>query len=236
MNDETLQFEQAEYVGDQPLTCGACQSAIANLYHELNGRIFCDRCRRNVEIALNSGSRFSRGTRAICAGTAAAVVGALLYLAFTQITGYELSLITIFIGYAVGRAVRWGSNGRGGWAYQTLAVVLTYLAIVSSYVPPVIQGLRASSAQHKVADSAATTAAPQAERPSVAHFAAAIVVLSLFVCAAPLLMGFRNAIGLVIIALGVYQAWQTNRRLVINFSGPHRTRPAATVPASAVAV
>ena len=64
MND-ALQFDHAEYAGDQPLKCGACEHAITHVYHEMNGRIFCDRCRRSFEITLNSGSRFSRATRAI---------------------------------------------------------------------------------------------------------------------------------------------------------------------------
>jgi hypothetical protein len=96
----------------------------------MNGRLFCDRCRRNTEMALNSGSRFTRAMRAIVAGSGAAVVGALIYFGVTKMTGYELSLMTILIGYVVGIAVRWGSHGRGGWAYQALAVVLTYFAIV----------------------------------------------------------------------------------------------------------
>lgn len=241
MND-ALQFEQAEYAAGQPLTCGACSAAIAHIYHELNGRTFCDRCRRSFEITFNSGSRASRAVRAICAGTGAAIAGALLYLAITQLTGYELALITILIGWAVGRAVRWGSNGRGGWAYQTLAIVLTYLAIVTSYVPPVIQGLRESQDNQTVTTGATTTSGtpmtPDQSRPSIAQVAAAVAIVSLIVCAAPFIMGFKNAIGLVIIAVGLYQAWKMNRRTVINFSGPHRTQPAAApaaaVPASAV--
>ena len=60
MNDDALQFEQAEYTADQPMKCGSCDQAITHVYHELNGQIFCDRCRRNVEVTLHSGSRFSR--------------------------------------------------------------------------------------------------------------------------------------------------------------------------------
>jgi hypothetical protein len=41
----------------------------------------------------------------------------------------------------------------------------------------------------------------RAERPSVARFAAAVAVVSVTVFVAPSLMGFKNAIGLVIIAV-----------------------------------
>ena len=233
MND-ALQFEQAEYTADQPMKCGSCDQAIAHVYHELNGRIFCDRCRRNVEISLNSGSRFSRAMRATAAGTGTAIACAVLYLAFTMITGYEFALLTIFIGYAVGRAVRWGSNGRGGWAYQTLAIGLTYLAIVTSYAPAVFQGLK-GEARKEIAATATTTPGTPAstpdERPSAARVALALFAVTLFICAAPFLIGIKNVIGLFIIGVGVYEAWKSNRRLVLNFSGPHRMRPpAAPVP------
>lgn len=233
MNDDALQFEQAEYTANQPMTCGSCDQAITHVYHELNGQIFCDRCRRNVEISVNSGSRFSRVMRATMAGSGTAIGCALLYLAFTMITGYEFALLTIFIGYGVGRAVRWGSNGRGGWAYQTLAIALTYLAIVTSYAPAVLEGMKAASTKDTAvtatatSTTAATPAAPAGEPPSAAKVALALFVVTLIICAAPFLVGIKNVIGLFIIGVGLYEAWKTNRRLVLNFSGPHRMRPPA---------
>jgi len=237
--NDALQFEQAEYTADQPLKCGSCENAITLVYHELNGRIFCDRCRRNAEISLNSGTSLGRFTRAAMAGTGTAIGCALLYLAFTTITGYELALLTIFIGYGVGRAVRWGSNARGGWAYQTLAVTLTYLAIVTSYAPPVLKGLKAGRDKQvaAAARAAATSpAAPATPQPTAAQFALGLALVALIVCAAPFLIGIRNIIGLVIIGVGLYEAWKCNRRLVLNFSGPHRMRrPAAPMPDAAPA-
>ena len=235
MND-ALQFEEWKYTGDEPLTCATCQHAITRVYHEMNGRLFCDRCRRNTEIALNSGSRFTRAMRAILAGSGAAIVGALVYFSVTKVTGYELSLMTILIGYVVGTAVRWGSHGRGGWGYQALAVVLTYVAIVSTYAPAVVEAIadadRRQVAQPATPPGSATAAAPTpASKTSVARFAAMVAVVSVIVCIAPFMLGAKNAIGLVIIGVGLYQAWKVNRRLMLNFSGPHRIR--APEPAAA---
>jgi len=232
--NEALQFEHAEFTADQPLKCGSCDSAIAHVYHELNGRIFCDRCRRNVEISLNGGSRFGRAMRATAAGAGTAIGCALVYLAFTTITGYELALLTVFIGYGVGRAVRWGSNGRGGWAYQTLAVGLTYFAIVTSYAPPVIKGLKAGvdkSAAAAATGASTTPDKPASEKPTFAGVLLGVALVTLIVCAAPFLIGLKNVIGLVIIGVGLYEAWKTNRRLNLNFSGPHRMRPPTPTPA-----
>jgi len=236
--NDALQFDHAEYAGGEPLTCGACNHAIEHVYHEMNGQLFCDRCRRNFEIAVNSGSRFKRVMLAVLAGSGTAVLGALLYFAVTKITGYELSLVTIFIGYSVGLAVRWGSNGRGGWAYQALAILLTYFAIVSTYAPTVVEAMVDASrrgAPTSTAPAPPTAGAQTAEaKDSVARFAAMVAVVSVIVCVAPFLLGVKNLIGLVIIGVGLYQAWKMNRRLVLNFSGPHRIRALEAAPAPVV--
>ena len=46
-----------------------------------------------------------------------------------KITGYEIGIVAIGIGYLVGKAVRKGAGGFGGTRYQVLAVFLTYAAI-----------------------------------------------------------------------------------------------------------
>jgi hypothetical protein len=70
----------------------------------------------------------------------------------------------------VGVAVRAGSYGRGGPRYQALAVFITYSAIVSTYVPLIVIGLKEkwtetqkaeSSKGGGTASSAAGTAAPE---------------------------------------------------------------------------
>lgn len=80
-----------------------------------------------------------RGLKATLLGTLAAIGGSLLYFAVAAMTGREFGLVAIAVGFMVGTAVRKGSGGRGGWAYQTLAIGLTYLAIVSTYVPLVVK-------------------------------------------------------------------------------------------------
>ena len=76
-----------------------------------------------------------------------------LYFAVAALTGREFLLVALAVGFMVGTAVRKGSGGRGGWAYQTLAMALTYLAIVSTYVPLVVkefqkEGSRSSTHAH----------------------------------------------------------------------------------------
>jgi hypothetical protein len=118
-------------------TCKACSRPIASTYYEVNSAIICQSCRAALD--RPRGSRFSRGLHATGLGLLAAIAGSLLYFAVAAITGREFGLVAIAVGYMVGRAVRKGSRGRGGWAYQTLAIGLTYLAIVSTYVPLIVK-------------------------------------------------------------------------------------------------
>jgi hypothetical protein len=219
---QDLQFDRAEY--DQPpasATCAQCKRALLHSYFQVNGQVVCEACAHTVEAALDGGSSIGRLLRAAGAGFGAAVVGAALYYAVTALTGYEFGLIAVVVGFAVGASVRWGSGGRGGWVYQTIAIVLTYLAIVSTYVPPIIQGFR--EAQREKAAASAPAGEPQdaAVRPSFAQFALAVGVLLLIACVAPFLAGLQNIIGLVIIGIGLYEAWKLNRRVPLSITGPH---------------
>jgi hypothetical protein len=96
--------------------------------------------------ALPAGRRSGLGRRIVGRSVRKAVVFGLAAAAAVgpvlrcpALTGYEFGLIAIVVGFLVGAAVEKGSNGRGGWQYQTLAMFLTYTSIVSSYVPLIIR-------------------------------------------------------------------------------------------------
>ena len=67
--------------------------------------------------------------------TLAAVGGAVVYSAFTLLTGLEEALIGIPVGLAIGQATYYVSNKHGGRWFQVLAVVLAYLAFSLTYTP-----------------------------------------------------------------------------------------------------
>ena len=74
-----------------------------------------------------------------------AAVGSGGWYAILKLLNMELGLIAIVVGLMVGFAVRWGSEGRGGWLYQGLAILLTYCSIVSTYMPFIIQEVTAAA-------------------------------------------------------------------------------------------
>jgi hypothetical protein len=181
-----LQFDRAELTGPAPaLRCATCDAPLASSYYEVNGQLACERCRFEAERALARSPGIGGFLRAAAAGTLAGGVGAGLWYGVRALTDAEWGIVAIVVGLLVGFAVRWGSRGAGGWKYQTLAVALTYLAIVSTYVPLIFQfaaqqgeaqeaGPGASPAAAVDGDAAALpTKAPRGAAPAAADEATA---------------------------------------------------------------
>lgn len=125
-------------------------------------------------------------------GVVAGALGWLIYFGVVKMTGYEVGLIAILVGWLVGAGVRIGSRAVGGLGYQLLAVGITYLSIAFTYAPLYAQELAADGG---------------AEGPLL-WIVAMIVSL-----AAPFLSGFENIIGIAIMGFGLWQAWAMNRKL-----------------------
>ncbi|WP_406700784.1 hypothetical protein V5E97_18520 [Singulisphaera sp. Ch08] len=139
-SDEPLQFDNAEYATRVPgrLTCTACQNEVENTYYEINGVTVCDACRTQIETQRVGGSSLLRFAKATLFGSLAAFLGFMIYFGVMELLNIEIGLIAILVGFMVGTAVRSGSRHRGGWAYQVLAVSLTYAAISASYLATAI--------------------------------------------------------------------------------------------------
>ncbi len=226
------QFERMESSTDAAAgACAGCGRSIPDTYYEAAGKIFCEPCRNGVMTSLQAGSGVSRMVKALLLGSVAAALSAVVWYAVVKLTGYELGIIAVAVGVAVGGAVRMGAERRGGWAYQTLAVALTYLAIAASYVPWVIEEFESKSAaaaahtddaQAEVAPAAASGDAPPASRAAVLVGA---IVLSVMIPVLQVMDG--GFIGLLIVLFALYEAWKINKRQTIAFSGPFRLQRSA---------
>ena len=229
-----VQFTKAEYAdpGAATATCALCQHAVGDRYFEVNGQTTCEACAEQVRQAHGVRPGVGGFARAVIAGIAAGAAGALLYYGVLALTGYEFGLIAVVVGYMVGRAVHWGSSGRGGALYQTTAVALTYLAIVTCYVPFIIEGLSKAPQQEAAAATAAepaTTAAPGEEPPpSGRDIVLFFGIFAAIVLASPFLGGFSNVIGWLIIGFALFEAWKINRRVDVAITGPYDVAKAST--------
>ena len=213
-----LQFDRAEIAGGAPgaLTCTMCQAPIQASYFEVGGAVACVGCGREAGEQAVTGSPAGRFFRALAFGTLAGAVGCGIYYAVRAVTGYEVGLISILVGFMVGGAVRAGSHRRGGWLYQGLAMLLTYLAIVCTYLPETLVAYREAMAKETDAGTGL----------AVVMF----VILLAVMMVAPFLAGIQNVIGILIIGFGLYEAWKMNRRQAVVVTGPYRVGPAPAAP------
>jgi hypothetical protein len=237
-----LQFDRVEYTAPRPTaTCKGCGQGLQNVYYEINGQPFCQGCREQIQGTLSGGSSIGRFFRATLYGSLAGLAGAVVYYAVREATNSEFGLISIVVGLMIGKAVKKGSNGRGGWFYQGLAMFLTYTAIVSTYIPPVINAIRDRANEDAVAAKAEQPAKPDAvaDAPAAAdagpppvaapplpsligQLLVALAFLIGFAYALPILVGFESPMGLIIIAIGLYEAWTINRRAPLLINGPYQ--------------
>jgi hypothetical protein len=232
--------------------CAVCGREVHDVYYDVDGATTCERCRHDMALAPADGGGLSRFTRAALFGLAAAVASSVVWYGISRLTGYEFGILAIGVGVLVGGAVRAGSGRRGGRRYQALAMWLTYSAIVVTYIPAIVEGAREASqtpapeptaerARDSTATTAATTAisaaapAEQASAPTpggeddaplgLPGVLLGLGLLLLVAYAAPFIavvLDVRAAMGLVILAIALYEAWKINRRRIPEITGPHR--------------
>ncbi len=210
-----LQFETAGT--PTSASCGVCRQPIASSYYTLGTQIACERCKAQLELALNQRPGFAGLVKALALGSGAGLVGAAVWYGVRAATNYELGILAIAIGWGVGTGVMRGSGGRGGLGYQVLAVMLTYFWIAANYVPDLMAGFAEPGAGE-------LAAAPAAVRLLVA------VIGSL---ALPFAQGFENVIGILIIGFGLYQAWTITKHVEIGVAGPFSLAQATPAKPSA---
>ena len=239
-----LDFTAPQKVSAAPTTtCTNCSRPIDSVYYEVNGVVVCAPCRGKLSAATATTGKGGRVAKAMGLGFLAAVAGAAVYYAIFATTGYEIGLISILVGWGVGRGVFKGSGKRGGCGYQFMAIGLTYLAISMAYVMIAKNTKDDATSSASQADSAAIAASPAA--PGVtdslvasgapattsthsgtkkkSHSAAARAIVGmLLLVALPVLVGIGSPISLLIMAFGMMQAWRMNKRIELSVTGPYR--------------
>lgn len=237
--DAPLQFDQAEFTAPRATaTCKACGQELRDVYYDVNGQPFCPACRERLQQALTGGSAVGRFLRASLYGSLAGLLGAAIYYGVRELTNIEFGLISIVVGLMIGGAVKKGCNARGGWLYQSLAIFLTYTSIVLTYIPPAIQAIREQAKQDaagkagqpaqpdgQAAAPAQADAPPEADAaavPNIFAFLFALVALFCLAYALPVVVGFQHPMVLVIVGIGLYEAWAINKRPAIAVGGPYR--------------
>lgn len=223
-------------VGTAP--CAECRGPIVDTYYEADHGVICAACHARLASSVTNVSTQGRFSRALVFGIAAAAAGAAIYFAVLAATGREVVFVVLVVGFMVGKAVRVAARGRGGRRFQWLAVVLTYLAIVTTYVPFVLKGFSRSSAVATTTgvaspgvggDSFLAVGTPvptsEAASSSLGESTVDLGALLLLAVAAPVLEGLGHVVSLIVIGCALAQAWRMNRRIDIPITGPYHVRP-----------
>jgi hypothetical protein len=219
-----LQFDRAEPASSsRAAACASCHLPITDRYFSLNGYTLCPDCADAHRVLLREPSKRDL-LRAAAYGSGAAIAGTALYFAILALTGYEIGLIAVAVGWMVGKAVQKGSRGLGGRKLQIMAVVLTYLSIVGSYVPLSVKyalehptGQRQSAtASQKQSPEVLTEPTP----PSAGALIGGLLMLLVYCLVSPFLNGLSSIIGLFIICIGLFEAWKLNRKAHVTLEGP----------------
>lgn len=232
MADDGLQFDKAEFeappgapAGAQPAAgpaCAFCGRPLTTTYWAVADQVSCGDCRERWHEALTGGSGGLRFARAAVFGLIAAALGAVLSYAVARLLEGDVAFMAIVIGLMVGWGVRRGADYRGGGAYQALAVGLTYIAISLAYVPIAARALEWYSQEHPV----------ETQQPEWDELMAVQPRLEAYVVVVPITLqkpflgeGTDRLFGIIIVGIGLFEAWRMNKRVELPMSGPHAVGP-----------
>ncbi len=197
-----MDFTQAQFDDAAPpsqVTCAVCGTALQHQYWNAGAATVCRNCADQLRAGPPPEGRFLRVLKAFLLGNGAGLLGAIGYGAVIYFSGYELALITIGIGWFVGRAVMKGSEDRGGRGYQVMSALLTYVWCMQAYVPITVRELMAT------------------EEP--APFIAA-ALMSPFVALAIPFLGGMGVLSVLILGFGVWRGFREPAAVVIAVDGP----------------
>ncbi len=230
------QFATAEYA-HIPGTerCRICSSFISGEYYRVNNQMACAKCAGEAREGQPSDSHASFA-RALLLGAGAALIGLILYAAFTITTSFYFGYIALGVGWLVAKAMLKGSNGIGGRRYQIAAVLLTYTAISMAAVPIGIAGAIKHQKEKTTvvtpagsADSSTNTGSVQdTTRQNAAGPGGGLgglLLQLLFLGLASPFMELQDPvhglIGLVILFVGLRIAFQLTAARALDVDGPH---------------
>jgi hypothetical protein len=218
-----LQFQHAEPIAEAStgLFCVACKQPVGGTYYQAQGQqVVCPLCAERIRASQQAAPAISL-MRAALYGGGAALAGCVLYAAVAILLHAEIGLIAILVGWMVGKAIRHASYGYGGRRQQILAVLLTYFAITTSYIPVILyQNARVVQTNNAPISSSA----PRAARPRL-PFAAVALFLLVLTAVGPfvsLTSGVSAWISLFILFIGLQYAWKLTARREIVLTGPYQ--------------
>lgn len=190
------------------MACTGCQAVLADEYFDVNGHSVCRDCSKRLASLAETPRGAGVLGRAAALGIAAAVLGAALYFLVLVVTGLEVGLVAIAIGFMVGYGIRMGTRGRGGRRFQVLALVLTYWAVGLGYSSLVVKELVQGNAGE-----------PMSLTTTLLTMIGLTFALPVMVIVQSMPGGLISA---AIVGFGMMQAWRMTAAPQIRVLGPFR--------------
>jgi len=95
-------------------------------------RVLCPQCRAVFQDAIEQETHAPNIPFALVAGLLGAAVAGLIWYYFVTLTEIQFGLVSILMGWLVGKSVVWGSGNKRGKSLQLLSLSLTIVAIIFS--------------------------------------------------------------------------------------------------------
>src|SRR4051812_41896262 len=103
----SLQFDKAESADPAAptdvLKCGNCGADIKTYYYAIGGSSICARCKSQLAQVLEPRRGVEPFLKALAFGGVAAVLGAAIYYGVIAITGFQIGIVALLIGFLVGK-------------------------------------------------------------------------------------------------------------------------------------
>lgn len=220
---EALQFQTA--VPDDPSVrhCSLCSQTIPTEYYHVAGAVACPRCAQTRLASQQWTGGWGEFGRAALFGIGAAFLGSLLFAIVSMAIHARFGLLAIVVGVMVGKAILMGSRGCRGRRYQVLALILTYGAITTSYVPEIVTGLAKASKNLEAKRNSGAAPAVTPSKATPVLLLVGVVVIFALALAAPFLLLTQGTgfFGLIIIAIGLWEAWKLTAADTTAIMGPY---------------
>jgi hypothetical protein len=224
---QDLQFQHAEPIAEATSSegsaraCVVCKQPIGGNYYQAQGQLVCALCAQRIQAGQQAAPALSL-LRSALYGGAAALGGCAIYALVAIVLHAEIGIIAILVGWMVGKAIRHAGYGRGGRPQQILAVVLTYFAITTSYIPVILYQY-ARNPQRVERQQAQTNDVPSEGRPRMSIGSVAIYLLMMAAIApfVSLTSGISAWISLFILFIGLRYAWKLTERREVPLMGPY---------------
>jgi hypothetical protein len=234
-----LSFDKAEYASGASASapCANCRSPLVGQYWKWQNHAVCDACRTKVSETFAKALTGAAFRKAFLQGGGVAIACGIAYAIFVALTKYQIAFATIGIAVLVAKQIRKASGGASGLRFQVLAVALTYFASTMGYLPDIFRGLDEASNTTEAATvstpGTSASPAPPAEQEHKASGGQALLAIGWLIgimLAAPFLEITEAPIGVLIVLIGLWQAWKLSRGLPTTIEGPFQVAAPATGP------